>query len=157
MELISLLTGTLRPYSSLLTWKDLGPLGRCLNGICPWYWTILTKLLLNHWRKSKPSGPDPENCLFLITLATAGRVSEVHALTDIFSHTDGWGSVHLSYDPLFLAKTVKAGIPSTYYGPVEVKALSILFPPEEREDIAQCPVSCKGTATIFKGCKVFER
>ena len=43
--------------------------------------------------------------LFLLALALAKRVGELHALSYRVSHTRGWGEVSFSFVPGFVAKT----------------------------------------------------
>ena len=46
-----------------------------------------------------------QKTLFLLTLASAKRIGEVHALSYRVSHSRGWGEVSFSFIPGFVAKT----------------------------------------------------
>ena len=79
--------------------------------------------------------------VFLVALATARRVSGLHALSGLdsdisFSRDISDRSVTLSFLPDFLAKNQKAGSPSPS---VRLEALSNLLAPDD-PDIALCPV-----------------
>ena len=52
--------------------------------------------------------------LFLIALASAKRVGELHALSYRVSHSEGWREVSFSFVPGFVAKTPKTSLPSIH-------------------------------------------
>ena len=96
--------------------------------------------------------------VFLVALATARRVSGIHAISGLdsdisFSRDANDLSVSLSFLPDFLAKNQKAGSPSPS---IRLEALSNLLSPDD-SDIALCPVKAlkayrKRTA-LFRGSK----
>ena len=47
----------------------------------------------------------PQKTLFLLALASAKRIGELHALSYRVSHTRNWGEVSFSYVTAFVAKT----------------------------------------------------
>ncbi len=65
-----------------------------------------------------------QKTVFLTLLATAKRVSEVHALSCMFSHSEGWKDIVLQFDPSFVAKTQKPSDPSTGLSTVTIPALA---------------------------------
>ena len=77
--------------------------------------------------------------VFLLALATAKRVSELHGLSYIISHSQGWQRVYLSMDPSFVAKTQVPGRPTTEPEPIAVPALEQVLAQGE-EDLLLCPV-----------------
>ena len=80
-----------------------------------------------------------EKTVFLVGLASAKRVGELHALTSEISHTEQWKSVAIAVDPAFIAKTQDPGDPSTCMGDVRIQALT---PSVGRDlpDRTLCPV-----------------
>ena len=78
--------------------------------------------------------------VFLTTLASAGRISEIQALLYSFSHKEDWSQITLSYDEEFIAKTERPGDPSTKYKPVDIPGMHQLFHESETEDRSLCPV-----------------
>ncbi len=61
--------------------------------------------------------------IFLLSLASAKRIGELHALTKDFSHTENWTSISLQFDKSFLAKTQDPADPSTGLSTLSVPAL----------------------------------
>ncbi len=51
--------------------------------------------------------------VFLLGLASAKRIGELHALTNEISHTENWTSMSIRFDPTFLAKTQDPADPRT--------------------------------------------
>ncbi len=76
---------------------------------------------------------------FLLLLATAKRVSEVHALTYLIDHTKSWSTMTLHFDPSFVAKTQKPSDQSTGMTSVTVPALAPSVE-EGLPDRSLCPV-----------------
>lgn len=76
---------------------------------------------------------------FLLLLATAKRVSEIHALTYLVDHTEGWKTITLHFDPSFVAKTQKPSDPSTQLTTVTIPALAPSVE-EGLPDRSLCPV-----------------
>ncbi len=77
--------------------------------------------------------------VFLLGLASAKRMGEIHALTKEVSHTQGWASVTISLDPRFLSKTQVPSDPRTR---LEVLTIPALSPTVDRNlpDRNLCPV-----------------
>jgi hypothetical protein len=77
--------------------------------------------------------------VFLVSLGTAKRVSEVHALSAEVNHSSDWSHLVLTFDPEFIAKNQIPGDPSTSLGDVTLPALA---PSVERglPDRLLCPV-----------------
>ncbi|MCS5643737.1 MAG: hypothetical protein NZ807_10805 [Dehalococcoidia bacterium] len=75
---------------------------------------------------------------FLLGLASAKRVGELHAMTSDINHTDGWREVSIQIDPHFLAKTQKPSDSSTALGNVRIPALAPSV--DEASDRSLCPV-----------------
>ena len=75
---------------------------------------------------------------FLITLATARRVSEVHSLSGLISDVSFLpdGSAELLFLPEFLAKNQSAGVPSPV---ISVPSLELIVCPDD-PDRVNCPV-----------------
>lgn len=77
--------------------------------------------------------------VFLLGLASAKRIGEIHALTSNVSHTENWGGVNIQFDPSFIAKTRVLSDPSTHQRFLHVPALA----PSVGDDIPDrklCPV-----------------
>lgn len=75
--------------------------------------------------------------VFLLALASAKRVSEIHGLMASVSHPEDWSSISLSFAPDFLAKTELPG--SDMHGrSLTIPALSQLA--TEPDDLRLCPV-----------------
>ncbi len=62
--------------------------------------------------------------IFLLSLASAKRIGELHALTKNFSHTNNWNSITIMFDPSFLAKTQDPADPSTGLSSLTIPALA---------------------------------
>ncbi len=77
--------------------------------------------------------------VFLLLLATAKRVSEIHALTSMVSHTEGWKEMTLHFDPSFVAKTQKLSDHSTKMVSISIPALAPSVE-EGLPDRSLCPV-----------------
>jgi len=77
--------------------------------------------------------------VFLLALATAKRVGEIHGLSYIISHSLNWQKVYLSLDPAFVAKTQVPGRANTAPKPIEIPALTQVLDQGE-EDLLLCPV-----------------
>ena len=77
--------------------------------------------------------------VFLLALATAKRISEIHGLSYIISHSLNWQKVYLSLDPAFVAKTQVPGRANTEPRPIEIPALTQVLDQGE-EDLLLCPV-----------------
>ena len=76
---------------------------------------------------------------FLLGLASAKRVSELHAMTVHINHTAGWQEVSIPIDSSFLAKTQKPSDASTALGFVRIPALAPSVEPG-LPDRLLCPV-----------------
>jgi hypothetical protein len=76
---------------------------------------------------------------FLLGLATAKRIGELHALTTDISHKEQWTEVSIAFQPTFLAKTQDPGNPATGSTHLTVLALA---PTLEKglSDRLLCPV-----------------
>lgn len=77
--------------------------------------------------------------VFLTLLATAKRVGEVHALSSMMSHSEGWRDITLHFDPTFVAKTQRPSDPSTGLASVTIPALKPTVE-EGRPDCNLCVV-----------------
>jgi len=78
--------------------------------------------------------------VFLTALATARQRSEVHAFSHRIQHTEDWSSITLIPDPLFIAKTEKAGLPHTRLQEVTLRALAPLVGSDLPTDTNNCVV-----------------
>ena len=79
--------------------------------------------------------------VFLVTLATGKRRSEVHTLTrQSFKRDENWTVCSVSPDMKFVAKTELVNKGSSVLREVEIKALSRLLGPDMQEDLSLCPV-----------------
>ena len=74
--------------------------------------------------------------VFLVALASAKRVSELHALSYVVSRKRGWSSVTLSYVPEFVAKTQSTAAGASHF---ELPALTNILGQTD-EDALLCPV-----------------
>ena len=68
-----------------------------------------------------------QKTLFLLSLASAKRVDELHALSYRVSHSRGWGEVSFTFIPGFVAKTqipppLLLGLRSSLYQPYQTRA-----------------------------------
>ena len=77
--------------------------------------------------------------LFLVALASAKRVSELHGLSRVVSHTKLWASVSLSLAPGFVTKNQKPEDSASYDGTFSIPALSSLKD-ASADDLLLCPV-----------------
>ena len=77
--------------------------------------------------------------VFLLALASAKRVSELHALSYVVSRRRDWASMTLSFVDDFIAKTQVPGDPSTAPQPFEVPALTTILGPDDSDQL-RCPV-----------------
>ena len=76
----------------------------------------------------------------LTALAIAKRRSELHALSYPVQHPEDWSSVTLIPDPLFIAKTERAGLPETRLQDVDLKVLAPFIGPDLEVDANNCVV-----------------
>ena len=77
--------------------------------------------------------------VFLLSLASAKRVSEMHGLSYIVSWASDRSSATLSLTPDFIAKTQTPGDPKSAYGPIVIPALSSSVGHDDPE-ILLCPL-----------------
>ena len=80
--------------------------------------------------------------VFLLALASAKRVSELHGLSSRVRHTEGWSSVSFSFVPEFVAKNQNPSVADPRFEGFTIPAL----PGEgaDSEDRLLCPVrACK--------------
>ena len=79
--------------------------------------------------------------VFLFTLASASRRSEIHALTrDSLMREELWQSVTVSPDMNFVAKTELANKGVSVLNSITIKALSSIVGSDLPEDLTLCPV-----------------
>lgn len=78
--------------------------------------------------------------LFLLGLASAKRIGEIHALSANVNHTEHWTSVSIEFDTAFLAKTQDPGDPSTSRRFLRIPALGPTLDSSLVEDRSLCPV-----------------
>ena len=64
-----------------------------------------------------------QKALFLIALASAKRIGELHGLSYRVSHTSGWKEVSFGFVPGFVAKTQDPSIPDSRYESFSIPAL----------------------------------
>ena len=76
---------------------------------------------------------------FLLALASAKRVSELHGLSYVVSWSPDKTSATLSLAPDFIAKTQTPGDPKTSYQAFKIPALSTILNPDD-SDILLCPL-----------------
>ena len=76
---------------------------------------------------------------FLLSLATAKRVSEIQAFSNIICHSEDWSSITLTFDPSFIAKTQRPGDHSSALSPVTIPSLEHTLSPD-LADVSLCPV-----------------
>ena len=77
---------------------------------------------------------------FLVALATAKRRGELCAFLSKVLHSEGWQSVTLRPDPIFVAKTEKPGKPETRLQEVTIQGLSSFLGDDFETDKLNCPV-----------------
>ena len=77
--------------------------------------------------------------VFLPSLATAKRVSELHGLSHIVQHSHHWSSVTLQFAPDFVAKTQITGRPETNYGTINIPSMSQILDHHD-DELVLCPV-----------------
>jgi hypothetical protein len=75
---------------------------------------------------------------FLLALASAKRISEVHAFSKIVNHKENYSSLTFTFVHEFIAKTQRLGVPETKLQPVTIPALTNIIPDEP--DRLLCPV-----------------
>jgi hypothetical protein len=78
--------------------------------------------------------------VFLVTLASGGRRSEVHAFKKDILHTEHWRSITILPDPEFIAKTQLANKGPRVIRGVSIPALTKDLPSDMQEDRSLCPV-----------------
>ena len=61
--------------------------------------------------------------VFLLALASAKRVGELHALTVMVGHSEGWKSLAFSFVPEFVAKTQNPSIPDHRFDGFSIPSL----------------------------------
>ena len=99
--------------------------------------------------------------VFLTALATARRRSELHAFSYKIQHKEDWSSITLQPDPLFVAKTEKAGRPETCLQEVHLRALATFVGPDLPTDANNCVVRVlkiylAGSRDFHKGQETFH-
>ena len=77
--------------------------------------------------------------VFLLALASAKRVSELHGLSYVVSRKRHWSEVTLSFAQDFVAKTQTPGIDSTALQTFRIPALQNILDPND-SDVSLCPV-----------------
>ena len=73
--------------------------------------------------------------VFLLALASAKRVSELHTLSYAVSRRGGWASMTPPFIDDFIAKTQVPGDPSTAPQPFEVPALTTTLGPDDSDQL----------------------
>ncbi len=94
---------------------------------------------------------------FLLGLASAKRVGELHAMTADINHINNWQEVSIQIDPSFIAKTQKPSDSSSALGNVRIPALAPSVEPG-LPDRLLCPVRAlryylKRTEALRSGTK----
>ena len=77
--------------------------------------------------------------VFLLALASAKRVSEIHGLSYLVAWAPDYSSATLDFTPDFVAKTQIPGDPSTAYSPITIPALSTSVGEDEPDNLL-CPL-----------------
>ena len=80
-----------------------------------------------------------QKTVFLLTLASAKRVSEVHAFSSEVLFSPDFSQATLDFIPGFMSKTHRADNPSTALDPVIIPALAPTLSPD-LPDVTLCPV-----------------
>ena len=80
-----------------------------------------------------------QKTVFLLTLASAKRVSEVHAFSSEVLFSPDFSQATLDFIPGFMSKTHRADNPSTALDPVIIPALAPTLSPDI-PDVTLCPV-----------------
>ena len=93
--------------------------------------------------------------VFLTALATAKRRSKLHMFSYKVQHKEDWSSITLQPDPLFVAKTEKAGRPETHLQEVHLRALAPFVGPDVPADTYNCVVGA--FKTTWAGCETSAR
>ena len=75
--------------------------------------------------------------VFLVALASAKRVSEIHAISKEFSHTEDWSSVFLEPVASFVAKTQDPSKDDRRFGPYKIPSIPL---DEKGKRSLLCPV-----------------
>ena len=106
----------------------------------PPMWDLSLVLLSLKRKPYEPLSKCPRNLLsiktaFLLALASAKRVGELHAVSYRFSHTSGWAKVTLTTVPSFVAKTLDPGVREV----ITIPSLSSILTQDD-EDASLCPV-----------------
>ena len=77
--------------------------------------------------------------VFLLALASAKRVGELHALTVMVGHSEGWKSLAFSFVPEFVAKTQNPSIPDHRFDGFSIPSLKD-FSGDDPEEMLLCLV-----------------
>ena len=77
--------------------------------------------------------------VFLLALASAKRVGELHALTDKVGHSRGWKSLSFSFMPDFVAKTQNPSVPDHRFDGFTIPSLRD-FTGDDPREMVLCPV-----------------
>ena len=94
--------------------------------------------------------------VFLLSLASAKRVGEIHGLSYLVAWAQDYSSATLEFTPDFIAKTQVPGDPSTAYGPITIPALTNSLGEDETDNLL-CPLRAlkiylKKTAAARPAC-----
>ena len=65
-----------------------------------------------------------EKTLFLLALASAKRIGELHGLSHRISHSEGWGEIAFEFVPGFVAKTQNPSVPDPRFEGFTIPALT---------------------------------
>ena len=131
--------------------KPIGALFKNFRANCPrrelrvpkWDLALVLKSLTRGPYEPLSAASDKDLTLktvFLLSLASAKRVSEIHGLSRVVSHTPGWSSVGLSYAVDFVAKTMRPEDPS-WADSFSIPSLKDFVDGDE-EEMLLCPVRC---------------
>lgn len=77
--------------------------------------------------------------VFLLALASAKRVGELHALSATVGHSEGWRSLAFSFVPDFVAKTQNPSVPDHRFDGFSIPSLKD-FTGDDPEEMCLCPV-----------------
>ena len=91
---------------------------------------------------------------FLLALASAKRVSELHRLSFRVHHSRGWRLCMFSFLPDFVAKTQNPSMPDSHFKEFSIPSLDD-FVGDDRDELLLCPIRASGNT--FHGLNSFGR
>lgn len=130
----------------------------CRNRAPPWDLALVLRVL--HFAPFEPLATAPlwaltYKTVFLTALATAKRRGEIHAFLARIQRTENWSQITLIPDPIFVAKTERAGKPETRLQEVTIKSLREHVGPDLPVDANNCVV--RAVKIYLARTKAFRR